>query len=346
MKLASGSAAAFCILVFVILAAGWLYTLWQTGVIERRFPPRGAFVEIRGGVHLHYTDRQPVGVARGAVVLLHGASGNQADLMVPLGDRLAALGFRVLAFDRPGHGWSDRPDGEDEDASPARQAALIGEGLRRLGVSDAIVVGHSWSGALAAVFALDHRDVTGGAVLLSPVIYPWPTGIDWYYGPAASRWLGPAFTRILTLPAGQALLPAGIASVFAPQAPPPDFAERTGLELVLRPEEFENNAADVFHLHAFVTILGPRLPGIAVPVAIVAGDSDRIAPAFFHAERLARELPGATLALLPGRGHSPHWSDPAVVAAAVVSVADRMAQPAAGPPGAAPVARDGAVPSR
>ena len=187
------------------------------------------------------------------------------------------------------------------------------------------MLGHSWSGALAAVFALDHGDLTDGIVLLSPVVYPWPTGIEWYYAPAASRWLGPAFTRILTLPVGQLLLPAGIASVFSPQPAPPGFIDLTGVELVLRPVEFENNATDVFHLHDFVTGLGPRLPAIAVPVALVAGDSDTVAPASFHAERMAREVPGATLALLPGRGHSPQWSDPEVVVAAVISVADRVA---------------------
>lgn len=324
MRYAWGSAGALLALVGLLAIVGWAYTWWQTGVISRRFPPRGAFVEVAGGARLHYTERLPRGAPRGTVVLLHGASGNQADLMVPLGDPLAAAEFRVLAFDRPGHGWSDRPDGEEGDSSPARQAEIIADALHRLGVRDAVVVGHSWSGSLAAVFALDHRDVTGGIVLLSPVVYPWPTGIEWYYAPAASRWLGQAFTRIVTLPVGQLLLQAGIASVFAPEPVPPHFAERTGVELVLRPEEFENNATDVFHLHAFVTGLGPRLPGIAVPTAIVAGDSDTIAPAYFHGERMAREVPGATIALLNGRGHSPQWSDPDVVIAAIEAVADRM----------------------
>ena len=329
MKYAWGTATVVLMLLGILAVGGWIYTWWQTGVISRRFPPQGAFVGIGGGARLHYTERDPIGVPRGTVVLLHGASGNQADLMAPLGDPLAAEGFRVLAFDRPGHGWSDRPDGEEGDASPSRQAELIADGLHRLGVTNAVVVGHSWSGSLAAVFALDHRDVTGGIVLLSPVLYPWPTGIAWYYGPAASRWLGPAFTHVVTLPVGQLLLPAGVASVFSPGPVPPHFAERTGVALVLRPDEFENNASDVFHLHAFVTTLGPRLPGIAVPTAVVAGDSDTIAPAYFHGERLAREVPGATIALLQGRGHSPQWSDPDVVIAAVGSVAGRMGLKAA-----------------
>ncbi len=168
MRLSLGVAIGVALLVF----CGWAYTEWQTTVLNGRYPPEGAFVDIGDGARLHYTERKPIGVERAVVLLLHGASGNQADVMLPLGDRLAAAGFRVLAFDRPGHGWSDRPDGRG-DASPARQAVLIRRGLDRLGVHHAIVLGHSWSGALAANFALDQADITQGLVLVSPVLYPW-----------------------------------------------------------------------------------------------------------------------------------------------------------------------------
>ena len=302
---------------------GWAYTGWQTGVLDRRYPPEGAFVGIGDGARLHYTERKPVGAERAVVLLLHGASGNQADVMLPLGDRLAAAGFRVLAFDRPGHGWSDRPDGPG-DASPARQAVLIRRGLDRLGVHRVIVLGHSWSGALAANFALDQSDITQGLVLVSPVLYPWSGGVAWYYGPAVSNWFGPVFTHVLTLPVGQMLMPAGVAEVFAPQAAPPDFVDKTGVSLVLRPSEFEDNADDVDQLHAFVTEQGPRMPDIRVPTAIVAGSGDRIVSPSIHAEHAVRDIVGSTLTILPGRGHSPHWTDPDVVAAAVESVAVRV----------------------
>ena len=309
--------------VAVLSICGWAYTDWQTGVLERRYPPEGHFVDVGQGARLHYTERKPVGVARAVVLLLHGASGNQADVMLPLGDRLAAAGFRVLAFDRPGHGWSDRPDGHG-DASPARQAVLIRRGLDRLGVGHAIVLGHSWSGALAADFALDHADLTQGLVLVSPVLYPWSGGVAWYYGPAVSTWFGPLFTHVLTLPIGQVLMPAGVAEVFAPQPAPQGFVDKTGVSLVLRPAEFEDNADDVGQLHDFVTLQGPRMPGIAVPTAIVAGSGDRIVSPSIHAEHAARDIAGSTLTVLPGRGHSPHWTDPDVVVAAVESVAVRM----------------------
>ena len=319
MRLSLGVTIGVALLVF----CGWVYTGWQTSVLDRRYPPEGAFVEIGAGARLHYTERKPAGVERAVVLLLHGASGNQADVMLPLGDRLAAAGFRVLAFDRPGHGWSDRPDGHD-DASPARQAVLLRRGLDRLGVHHAIVLGHSWSGALAANFALDQPDFTQGLVLVSPVLYPWSGGVAWYYGPAVSTWFGPVFTHVFTLPIGQLLMPAGVAEVFAPQSAPAGFVEKTGVSLVLRPSEFEDNADDVDQLHGFVTLQGPRMPDIAVPTAIVAGSGDRIVSPSIHAEHALQDIAGSTLTILPGRGHSPHWTDPDVVAAAVESVSARM----------------------
>ena len=314
--------ALFCALI-VVFAGAWAFTAWRAGVIARRFPPTGAFVVVNDrGSRLHYTERSPIGAERGIVVLVHGASGNQADLMLPLGGGLARAGFRVLAFDRPGRGWSDRPDGED-DASPARQAGLIRAALDALGVRHAIILGHSWSGALAAAFALDDCDLADGLVLLSPVLYPWTTGVAWYNPPAASPLTGPAFTRLFSLPAGLLLLPAGIAEVFAPQAPPEHFAARTGLELLLRPAEFEANAQDVLSLHAFVTALAPRLPAINAPVAIVTGDGDRVVSPEIHSFQAARDIPGARLTVLRGVGHSPHWAAPDAVVAAVLDVADR-----------------------
>ena len=84
-------------------------------------------------------------------------------MMLALGDKLAAKGFRVIAMDRPGLGWSDRPDGRD-DADPTRQARLIRAALDHLGVASVIVVGHSLAGVLATHFALSHGEALAGLV--------------------------------------------------------------------------------------------------------------------------------------------------------------------------------------
>lgn len=296
--------------------------------IAAAHPPSGRFMAIEGG-RLHYTERAPLGQNRGTVVLLHGASGNQADVMLALGDRLAARGFRVIAPDRPGHGWSDRPDGEADEA-PDRQAALLREGLHAIGVDRAIVVGHSWSGALAVAFALDQPDFTEGLVLLAPVTRPWTTGVAWYYAWAGSPVVGPLFNALLTMPVGLLAMEPGIRSVFTPQEPPPDYAERTGLALLLRPGEFTANAQDVGHLSAFLETQAPRMGSITAPTAIVTGDHDGIVWTELHSYGSAKLIPGATLTVLPDVGHSPHWAAPDSVVAAILEVAGRAKARVAG----------------
>lgn len=300
----------------------------EAGRIALAYPPSGRFMAIDGG-RLHYTERAPLGPDHGTVLLLHGASGNQADVMLALGDRLAAQGFRVIAPDRPGHGWSDRPDGE-ADAAPDRQAALLRQGLHTIGVDHAVVLGHSWSGALAVAFALDQPDFTDGLVLVAPVTRPWSTGVAWYYAWAGSPVVGPLFNTLLTMPVGLLAMEAGIKSVFTPQDPPPDYANRTGLELLLRPGEFTANAQDVGRLSAFLEAQAPRMGSITAPTAIVTGDHDGIVWTELHSYGSAKLIPGATLTVLPGVGHSPHWSAPDSVVAAVLEVTSRARARAAG----------------
>lgn len=93
-----------------IAGALFAFTLWRTRRIEARFPAIGDLVDAGEGV-IHVVEQAPIGPERATVLLAHGASGNHADMMVALGPRLAALGFRTIAVDRPGHGWSTRLTG-------------------------------------------------------------------------------------------------------------------------------------------------------------------------------------------------------------------------------------------
>ena len=62
--------------------------------------------------------------------------------------------------------------------------------------------------------------------------------------------------------------------------------------------------------------------GLALPVALVWGEDDRVTP-IAQGERLRALIPGATLDALPGVGHIPHIEDEAAfVAAAVRRLAD------------------------
>ena len=177
---------------------------------------------------------------------------------------MAALGFRVFAVDRPGHGWSDRLAGADA-ASPAGQAAALRAALARRGVERAIVVVHSLAGMLGLAMALDAPEFARGLVLLAPVSHPWPGGVAWYYRLAASRLFGPAFRRLFVLPAGLASMRGGVREVFAPNPPPKDYVVATRLPLVFRPRHFRANAEDVVAAEAHVAALVAALPDDSRP---------------------------------------------------------------------------------
>ena len=307
--------------ILILADVAWAFVTVKR--LDAANPPRGVFVTLPGG-KIHVQRRDPDGAVRGDVVLIHGASGNGGDVMEALGAGLAARGFRVWAPDRPGHGWSDRWPGS---ASPAQQAGLLRAALESLGVHEAIVVGHSLAGAVASNFAIDHADFARGVVMISPVTHSWPGGIAWYYTAASFRPFGYVFASTVVLPLGLLTIDKVVAAVFHPQTPPADYVDRTEARLVLRPSEFVSNAQDVAELKDFVTTQAPREAGIKVPVAIVAGDdADTIVFTKIHSVASAQTIPGATLKILPGVGHSPHWAAPDVVCAAIEDVWSRAKQ--------------------
>src|SRR6202165_6009186 len=147
---------------------GWL-------VLQRIYPAQGKIIEVAGAT-LNVVDIGPRDAAGPPVVMIHGASSNLEVMRQPLGEMLAS-NHRVILIDRPGHGWSTRA--RPEDSTPAIQGRMIDEALEKLGVGQAILVVHSWSGALGARMALDYPKRIAGLVMLEPVGYPWPGGVGW-----------------------------------------------------------------------------------------------------------------------------------------------------------------------
>jgi pimeloyl-ACP methyl ester carboxylesterase len=287
-------------------------------MIERQYPPAGRFVEVTGG-RLHVLERgQPDAPV---VVLLHGASGNLQDVNAALGALLATR-YRVIMIDRPGHGWSDRPGGDD-DASPARQAALIAQALEKLGVARAILVGVSWSGALATNYALTFQERVTGLVLLAPVSHRWPGGIAWNYRLASMPVLGPLFVRTALMLLAYPMLDRLVGAAFAPQAMPDGYPARAALALALRPGEFLANARDVANLKANVTLQAHRYGEIRVPVVILAGDRDTTVSPEIHSKALAAAIPNAKLIILPGVGHIIHHAQAELVIGEIDAIAAR-----------------------
>jgi len=302
--------------VVVVLGGLAAFTAFSARRIERAHPPAGRFVEVDGG-RLHLLELGPPGAQ--PVVLLHGATGNLNDMRVALGERLAAR-YRVVLVDRPGHGWSDRPNGS-ADASPARQARLIHQALVRIGVTRAIIVGHSWSGALATAYTLAYPDAVLGLVLLAPATHPSDESIGWYAPIVTTPVIGPFFAHFIMLPLGKFLMGPGIKFVFTPQQPPDGYIERAASELVLRPHEITANAEDLAGIKAFVAGQAPHYGEIQTPATVITGDIDNTVSHRIHAEVIAAMLPRGTLIVLPGIGHMPHHAAPETIIQAIDELA-------------------------
>src|SRR4051794_5828596 len=132
---------------------------------ERRHPPEGKFLTI-DGVRLHYIERGTGPV----IVLLHGNGAMAEDFVLSGLFDLLAKDYRIIAFDRPGFGYSDRPRRRIWTADA--QAAIFHEALLRLDVPRAVVVGHSWGTLVALALALRDQGWAAGLVLLSGYYYP------------------------------------------------------------------------------------------------------------------------------------------------------------------------------
>src|SRR5665213_1087502 len=232
--------------------------------------------------------------------MLHGASSNLR-VMRPLADRLAR-DHRVILIDRPGHGWSTRE--RLDDSTPAIQGRMIEQALEKLGVGPAILVVHSWAGALGARMALDYPKQVAGLVMLAPVAYPWPGGVGWYNKLVATPVIGPLLAYTITLPLGLLLIEPGARGVFLPQIMPANFVSDSATPLLLRPREFLANARELVTLKAAVAEQAPRYGEIKAPTLVIAGDADKTVSTSIHSRPFAQAVPNAKLIVLPGvRNH-------------------------------------------
>jgi pimeloyl-ACP methyl ester carboxylesterase len=288
------------VIVAACVVAAIVVTRLGVVLIERAHPPAGRFIDIGGQRQQVVELGRDGGEAALPIVLIHGASCNLEDMRLALGERLAAR-HRVIMIDRPGLGWSERPAGQG--SSPAYQAQVLRDVLARLGVARAIVLGHSWGGALALTFALDYPERVANLILLAPPTHPWQRRLTWFYDLVSTPFAGWLFAHTLALPFGAVMLGPALRAVSMPQQPPRHYVRRAASLLVLRPAQFLANAHDLSHLKAFLARQVARYPTLAPPTIIITGDRDNTVSAKTHSLALAREVPRAKLIVLPGIGH-------------------------------------------
>ncbi len=311
--------AAIAFLLAVIFALVGV-TRIGTWLIERRYPPAGAFA-IVDGVRLHYMHSpMPAGATLPPLVFIHGASANLNDQMVPLRPLFTGQA-EMLFFDRPGHGWSERGTG---NGTPQAQAKLLAKLMDQLGIGKAIIVGHSFGGAVAAALAIEYPDKVAGLLFVSAATHPWPGGrTSWYYRLTSLPIVGWLFSETIAYPAGTQRIGAATGCVFAPNPTPDDYLRRAAITLVLRPAAFRANAVDVEGLYPFAIANAAHYRDIRAPTVVISGDRDTVVYEEIHSLGLASDIPGAELVWVKNLGHKPDWVAPELIAAAVQRLAGR-----------------------
>jgi pimeloyl-ACP methyl ester carboxylesterase len=297
------------------LAVAALVNRQAARLAERRNPPKGDFLDI-AGVRLHYRTK-----GKGEpVVFLHGNGSMIEDFETSGLMDLAAAGYRVIALDRPGYGHSSRPRGRTWTAEA--QADLIHGALERLGVARAVVLGHSWGTLVALALAARHPASVKGLVLASGYYFPTMRLDVIALSPPALPILGDLIRYTLSPIAARLMWPALKRKIFGP-APVPGKFDGFPEEMTFRPSQIRASAAESALMIPAAAMASRRYEGLAMPVAIVAGDGDRVVDTEAQAVRLHQKLPGSTLRRLPGVGHMVHQTAPGAVMEAIDEVVSR-----------------------
>jgi pimeloyl-ACP methyl ester carboxylesterase len=278
--------------------AAWVRLKARTA--EARHPPRGRFVDVDGSpVHLIEAGAGP------PVILVHG-NGAMADDWIASGivSRLASR-YRVIVPDRPGSGHTPRPRRGLWTAHA--QAAWLAALCRRLDLERPLVVGHSFGSEVAVALAVEHPGSVGGLVLLSGYYFPtFRLDAVLFSGPALPV-IGPVLRNTLSPVLGRLLAPSLVRKVFAPQDVPVAFRERFPLELSLRPVQLHAVSEASMAMVPDAVALAARYGEIDVPVALIAGDADRIVDPAKQTVRLSHALRHTHLRVIPGLGHMVHY---------------------------------------
>jgi pimeloyl-ACP methyl ester carboxylesterase len=285
---------------------------------EHDNPPAGRFLEVNG-VRLHYVERG----SGEPLVLLHGNNSMIEDFESSGLIDLAAKSHRVIVFDRPGFGHSDRP--RNVIWTPDAQAGLIKRALELLGVSHAIVLGHSWGASVAVALALKFPDRVRGLVLASGYYYPTVRPDVVALAAPALPLVGDLLSQTLSPLVGRAAWPLMMAKIFGPRPVPKKF-EAFPKEMALRPSQIRASAVESALMVPGAFHFRNQYADLKMPVVIIAGEQDRLIDIDKQSARLHSDILQSKFHRVPGTGHMIHQTATGQVMSAINEVASDQSQ--------------------
>ena len=273
------------------------------------WPDRFSSRACRHGV-LCYFDSGP-GPKGTPLVLLHALGVNFTQWRHVA--QLLAPQQRLIGIDLPGCGHSAKPRHKWQLTDMT--AAVIGL-LDELGISRAMIGGHSFGGRVALELALRHPERVAGLLLLNSagfIRYPK------LLASVGKRLLKPQLIAPIMVAMSQPILGAIVAH---PTSPSGEFV--ASVTDRFRPEfawDFAYHACPL--LPALLSDVIDELPKLQLPTEVLWGRSDRLLRYRTVAPQLAR-LPQARIEVIDDCGHMPNFEQPQIVAQAALRLAARV----------------------
>ena len=226
-----------------------------------------------------------------AVVLVHGLAASMYSWRYAI-DPLVAAGYRVIAYDNRGFGFSDKPAGGYTNAAYVH---LLFGLLDSLGVSDAVLVGHSMGGAIVADAALTLPSRVRGLVLVDAA----GLGIGMSFMLRVAKWpiVGPLSDHLR----GRGATATILRSIYGD----PSRVTEQQIDQYYAPialPDFGRGLRGILHEFRFEDLQG-RLGSIMAPTLVMWGARDHLIPQQIG-EVMAAQLPHSSLARFQAAGHA------------------------------------------
>jgi pimeloyl-ACP methyl ester carboxylesterase len=276
---------------------------------QRDNPPAGRFIEVNG-VRIHYVER---GAGR-PLVLFHGNGSMIQDFESSGLIELAAENYRVIVFDRPGYGHSERP--RNVVWTPDAQAELFFEALRQLGVCSALVLGHSWGASVAVSLALKHPQFVEALILASGYYFPTPRADFLAMATPAIPGFGDVLSHTVSPLVSRLVWPLLLKVIFGPRSVPAKF-DGFPKEMAVRPSQIHASAAESALMIPNALAASGEYGNLKMPVIIIAGVEDRLIDTDQQSGRLHEEVRQSRLHRVPGSGHMVHQTATSSVMSAI-----------------------------
>jgi pimeloyl-ACP methyl ester carboxylesterase len=239
------------------------------------------------------------------IVLIHRFAGSihEWDAIVPALDKA----HRVIRTDLLGHGGSEKPGG---GYSIEGQARLIAAVLDKLGVRNALVVGHSMGGDVAIALATARRDLVGRLVVID-------ANPEWRFFTLPSsveRTLWPVIGQLQWQLAPDSIVRKSVQREFAPGFPVPQHSVRDVRRMTYT--SYTDSLED-FHRYLDAMPLSERAARLRMPILVLWGERDQLVKP--EALNDYRRVAAARVVMVAGAGHSAMIERPAETARLVLA---------------------------